>query len=75
MATRAKPHDNGDHLGVINAGEVYLLEEAARRLHWGRKTKTKAKHEGLRTVKYGRIEYVTGEAVLTFFRGLESRKE
>lgn len=57
---------------AISAGELYPIREAARRLRWGRKTMMRAQREGLRCVLYGREKYVRGEAILAFFKGLES---
>ena len=70
-----RPAPNGDRrpLGVINAAEVYPLREAARRLGWARKTTTRAEKEGLVVVQFGRTKYVTGLALLKFFRRLEEQ--
>lgn len=73
IARASKPPAPGPR--SISAGEVYPITEAARRLGWGRKTMARAQRDGLSTVQYGRQKYVTGAAVLEFFRRLETRPE
>ena len=59
--------------GSIRADELLLMKEACRRLNWQRKTLAHAKREGLKTVKFGRYDYVQGADVLDFFRRLAER--
>lgn len=59
----------------IAAGELYPIEEASRRLGWGRKTMIKAQRDGLKAVLYGRTKYVRGQVILDFFERLEGKAD
>ena len=60
--------------GSIVAGEILPLREAARRLGWERKTIAHAKRAGLRSVRFGRFDYVRGVDVLDFFAKLADQQ-
>lgn len=59
--------------GSIRADELLLMKEASRRLGWQRKTLAHAKREGLKTIKFGRSDYVLGSDLLAFFAQLAER--
>jgi hypothetical protein len=59
---------------AINAQEVYVLEEAARRLRWRRHSIRQALRNGLATAKFGSRRYVTGQAVLEFVEKLAEQQ-
>jgi len=56
--------------GSITAAEIMLVREACLRLGWARKTLTHAKKTGLRTIRFGRFDYVRGADILSFFSRL-----
>ena len=60
--------------GSIRADELLLMREASRRLGWERKTLAHAKKTGLRTIRFGRFDYVTGRSILEFFDGLAAQQ-
>jgi hypothetical protein len=60
-------------LGSVRADEVLPAAELRRRLAWGRKSYTKAIADGLRVVRYGRVDYVLGGDVLEFFARLPDK--
>jgi hypothetical protein len=66
---RAKP-TTPDTLGSIRADEVLPVRVMAKRLGMNVKSLAHAKREGLRTVKFGRFDYVLGRDVLAFFERL-----
>lgn len=55
---------------VVNANEVYTLEEAARRMRWRKHSIRQAIRAGLVTTKFGSRRYVLGRHVLEFFEKL-----
>ena len=57
-------------LGSIRSDEILPAAELRRRLNWGRKTYSKALSDGLKVVRYGRVDYLLGNDVLDFFRKL-----
>lgn len=59
---------------VINAHELYSLDEAARRLRWRKHSIRQALRAGLVTVKFGSTRYVTGQAVLNFIEKLAQQQ-
>jgi len=59
--------------GSIRADELLLMREACRRLGWERKTLAHAKRAGLRTIRFGRFDYVTGAELARFFARLAER--
>ena len=61
--------------GSIAADEVLLFSEAARRLGWCSKSRRFAQRDGLQVIKYGRHQYVTGQAILDFFGKLAEQQE
>jgi hypothetical protein len=71
-----KPLDTAPTVGrgSVSAGEVYTLREAARRLGWAAKLTCDAQKAGLQTVFFGRSKYVTGQAILDFFRRLAEQQ-
>ena len=60
--------------GSVRSGELLLMREACRRLGWERKTLAHAKREGLRTIRFGRFDYVRGADILTFFAAIAERQ-
>ena len=72
--TRSKPESNTTP-AVIEAGSVYVFEEAARRLRWRRHSQRQALRAGLKVVKFGSRRYVRGQAVLDFFAQLEEEQQ
>jgi hypothetical protein len=66
-----QPRQTARPPGVIEPTGIYTLAEVMKRLNWGQKTARQAQRDGLRTVLYGRVKYVTGEAVVDFFKRLE----
>jgi hypothetical protein len=61
-------------LGSVRSDEVLPAEELRRRLSWGRKTFTRALGDGLRVVRYGRIDYILGVDILAFFVAQSARQ-
>ena len=55
-------------LGTIRADEIAPFVLTARKLGWCEKSRRHAKAKGLQTIRFGRFEYVTGQAILDFFR-------
>ena len=62
--------DKARPLGSIRADELLPVQVLCERLGWKRKTLSHARRAGLRTVRFGRFNYVTGADVLAFFAGL-----
>jgi hypothetical protein len=60
--------------GSISDSELLLVRELCRVLAWERKTLAHAKREGLRTIRFGRFDYVRGRDVLAFFDKLADRQ-
>jgi len=60
-------------LGSVRADEVLPAAVLRARLNWGRKSYTAALRDGLRAIRYGRIDYVLGSDVLMFFGRLAAR--
>ena len=60
--------------GVIRADEVYVFEEACRRLRWRRHSAQQAKRLGLKPIKFGSRLYISGSAILKFFEDLARRQ-
>ena len=52
---------------VINAHELYTLEEACRRLRWKEHSRRQARRMGLKVIRFGSRDYVTGQAILELF--------
>ncbi len=61
--------------GSIRADELLLMREACRRLGWERKTLAHAKKTGLRTIRFGRFDYIRGLDLCDFFAKLAERQE
>jgi len=57
-------------VGEVRADSVYTLAEVRKRLQWGHRTAVEAQRQGLETVKFGRLKYVSGAAILRFFATL-----
>jgi len=57
--------------GVIDAGQLYTMAEAGKRLRWAEHAWRQARAAGLRVVRFGRIKYVRGQELLRFFEELE----
>ena len=70
---RPKPEPNNSP-GVIRADEVYVFEEACRRLRWRRHSAQQAKRLGLKPIKFGSRLYISGSAILKFFEDLARRQ-
>ena len=64
----AKPQPtNNTTPAVVRADELYSLEEAARRLRWRTHSVRQAKRAGLRVIRFGSRDYISGRAILEFF--------
>jgi len=65
-----RPLNSADRpaLGSIRADEVLPFREAARRLGWAAKTRRAAKRAGLRTITFGRAEFILGADLVAFFQ-------
>lgn len=61
-----RPRPQSDGYGSIRADQVLPVREAARRMAWGARTVRHLKQLGLRTVRLGRLDYVTGAEVVRF---------
>ena len=66
---KPKPEPNTTP-AVIDANQLYTLEEAARRLRWRKHSRQQARRLGLKTVRFGSRDYCLGRDVLAFFDGL-----
>ena len=55
----------------VSALEAYPIQEAQRRMRWGRKTMTKARQSGLRVIPFGRGIYVRGAEILRWLKKME----
>lgn len=71
---RPRPDAPAPLRGFVRADEVGLYSEVARRLGLCAKSRRAAKRAGLRTIRFGRWEYVLGADVLDFFRRLAERQ-
>jgi len=72
---RPAPEFNGHGSpAVVNAAEVYPLDEAARRLRWRRHSVRQALRHGLVSPKFGSRRYVTGQSILDFIRKLAEQE-
>ena len=56
--------------GSVHIGEILPVRELARRFGLGRRTVTKLKAMGLKTIRIGRIDFVRGVDVVDLFDGL-----
>jgi len=61
-------------LGTIHRDEVLPFAVAAARLGWCAKSRRFAQRDGLRVIRYGRHQYVTGADLLDFFAKLAERQ-
>ena len=52
---------------VVNAHEVYRQREVMRRLGWKDHAWRQARRAGLRSIRFGREQYVLGSDVLEWF--------
>ena len=68
---RQKPQPNNTP-AVIDGNQVYLFEEACRRLRWRKHSARQAKNLGLQIVKFGSRNYVLGRHILEFFERLST---
>jgi len=60
--------------GSVKDGELLLVRELCHRLGWERKTLVHAKRDGLKTIRFGRWDYVRGKDALAFFDQLAERQ-
>jgi hypothetical protein len=65
---KSRPAPDARPLGSVHAGDIMPVKVLCAKLGWQRKTLAHAKASGLQTVRFGRFDYVTGDAVLEFFR-------
>jgi hypothetical protein len=72
---KAKPLDSPrSALGAIRRDEVLPFATAAARLGWCAKSRRYAQRDGLRVIRYGRHQYVTGADLLDWFRKLAEQQ-
>ena len=63
---KSKPEPNASP-PVVNATELYPLDELCRRLRWRRHSRQQALRKGLKSVLFGSRRYVKGSWALAFF--------
>lgn len=70
---RPKPEPNNT-VGVIRRDEIYVAEEAYRRLRWRRHSRQQARRLGLKVTRFGSRDYVLGRDLLDFFDRLAQQQ-
>ena len=71
---KSRPTDNAPRFGSILPGEVMPVEEAARRLGWGKRLTIDVQRMGLRSVLIGKRKYTTGDWVRQFIEEQAERQ-
>ncbi len=70
---KTRPESNTND-PVIRNGELYTLEEFAKRARWRRHSIRQARKLGLRTILFGSRRYVLGSDGLRFFERLAEQQ-
>ena len=80
MTSRVSQSPNGEHSSVnpypamVNAHEVYTVEELARHLRWRKHSLRQAKRLGMPVIRFGSRDYAIGQQVLEWFEGLGQQR-